>query len=244
MKRSEMKKQTAFREYNFSDAELYVWTKEVAALARKDGKYFAQQGFEEKHILAMERFAERFRECPTDDELVGDQMVFTEKKDDSAHELRNAIRAIMNRVAMVYSNRTGRYRKFGTSKLGDMTDPQLLFCGRRVVRVARQQFDFLEESGLNEGHIRRVEDACAAFERALNLQQDKVHDRDIGVENRTEIGNKVYQAFIIACGIGKEVWGKEQYAKYEKYVIYESNNEQKKRRKEQLKKEADETTKI
>lgn len=29
----------------------------------------------------------------------------------------------MTRVAMKFNNRTGRYRKFGTAKLGDMTDP-------------------------------------------------------------------------------------------------------------------------
>jgi hypothetical protein len=179
----------------------------------------------------MLRLAERFRECPSDDELIGDQMVVTEKKDDAAHELRNAIRAVMNRVAMVFNNRSGRYRKFGTAKIGDMTDPQLLFCGRRVVRVTRLQFDFLEESGLNEGHIRRVEDTCTAFERALNIQQDKVHDRDIGVENRVELGNKLYKIFVIVCHIGKDIWGRDEWARYEKFVIYESNNEQKKKRK-------------
>jgi hypothetical protein len=231
MKRSEMKKQGAFRDYNFSDAELYLWSQEVLTLVNKEGVYFAEQGFDAKHQAAMLRLAERFRECPSDDELIGDQMLMTEKKDDAAHELRNAVRAIMNRVAMVYSNRSGRYRKFGTAKIGDMTDPQLLFCGRRVVRVARLQFDFLEESGLNEGHIRRAEDCCAAFERALNIQQDKLHDRDIGVENRVELGNKLYKIFVIVCHIGKDIWGRDDWARYEKFVIYESNNEQKKKRK-------------
>jgi hypothetical protein len=231
MKRSEMKKQGAFRDYNFSDAELYLWSQEVLSLVQKDSKYFSEQGFDEKHANAMLRLAERFRECPSDDELIGDQMIMTEKKDDAAHELRNAIRAIMNRVGMVFNNRGGRYRKFGTAKIGDMTDPQLLFCGRRVVRVARLQFDFLEESGLNEGHIRRAEEMCTAFERALNIQQDKIHDRDIGVENRVELGNKLYKIFVIVCHIGKDIWGREEWARYEKFVIYESNNEQKKKRK-------------
>ena len=31
--------------------------------------------------------------------------------------------------------------------MGDMTDAQLLFCGRRVARVARAQIDFLAKGG-------------------------------------------------------------------------------------------------
>ena len=232
MKRSEMKKQGVYRDYNFPDADLYLWSKEVLALAQRDFVHFEEEGFDAKRMKAFENLCEIFRECPSDDELIGEQMLGTEKKNEASDALTNAIRAVMNRVAILYSNRTGRYRKFGTAKIGDMTDAQLLFCGRRVARVARAQFDFLEETGLNEGHISRVQTAAEAFERALNVQQDKLHDRDIGVETRTEVGNRLYKIFVIVCGIGKAIWTKEQWAKYENFVIYESNNEQKKRKKE------------
>lgn len=143
----------------------------------------------------------------------------------------------MTRVAMKYNNRSGRYRKFGTAKIGDMTDAQLLFCGRRVVRVARNQIDFLAEVGVNEGIIQRVSDAAQDFENALNIQQDKVADRDISVENRIEQGNKIYQELIVLCDIGKDIWAEKDPVKYENYTIYESNNDQKKARKERLKQE-------
>ena len=96
---------------------------------------------------------DKLRALPDDDELVGDQMVTTEKKYKAAENLKTAIRSVMTRVAIKYTNRSGRYRKFGTAKMGDMTDAQLLFCGRRVARVARQQIDFLEDVGVNEKNI-------------------------------------------------------------------------------------------
>ena len=113
----------------------------------------------------------------------------------------------------------------------DMTDAQLIFCGRRVVRVARQQLDFLAETGVNENVIRRVAEATRQFEKSVNIQQDKVADRDISVERRVEQGNRLYDELITLCNIGKDVWAEKDPVRYENYCIYESNNEQKKARK-------------
>ena len=237
MKRSEMKKQTIFRDYNCSDAELYVLAMEVAQLVQKDADRFAKMGIDAARLTAYRDICQRFKECPDDDEMIGEQMVFTEKKNAACDELRNAIRAVMNRVATIFSNRTGRYRKFGTAKMGDMSDAQLLFCGRRVARVARQQMPLLDGSGLLEGHILRVQDAVETMERRMNLQQDKLHDRDIAVELRSVTGNQLYSEFVAICHIGKLIWKPEVRAKYEHFVIFESNNEQKKARKKKLEEE-------
>ena len=175
---------------------------------------------------------------PSDDEMLGEQMEFTTKKKDTSEKLKTAIRSIMTRVAMKYHNRSGRYRKFGTTKMGDMSDPQLVFCGRRVARVARQQMHFLDEVGVTETQISKVIEAAKAFEDAINRKQDKSADRDIMVEVRTKIGNEMYRELIILCIIGKDIWIEKDTVKYEQYVIYESNNDQKKARKARLAKEA------
>lgn len=232
-----MKKQAGHRMYNFPDADLYMQCMDCIRYAHRDLQQFEQYAFGLERLKKFAAMCEKFRALPDDDELVGDQMVVTEKKYDAAERLKTAIRSLMTRVAMKYNNRSGRYRKFGTAKIGDMTDAQLLFCGRRVVRVARNQIDFLAEVGLNENIIQRVTDAAQDFENALNIQQDKVADRDISVENRIEQGNKIYQELIVLCDIGKDIWAEKDPVKYENYTIYESNNDQKKARKERLKQE-------
>lgn len=226
-----MKKQVQHRQYNFPDADLYVQCMERIRYAVRDIEFFEQYGYGKDRLAGFKSNCEKFRKLPDDDELLGDQMITTEKKASAAEKLKTAIRSIMTRVAMKYSNRSGRYRKFGTAKLGDMTDAQLLFCGRRVVRVARQQFDFLAEVGLTDKVIQRCVDACQAFENSLNIQQDRVSERDIAVENRIEQGNKLYQELIVLCNIGKDIWVEKDLAKYDNYTVYESNNEQKKARK-------------
>lgn len=232
-----MKKQPSNRQYNFPDADLYVQALERIKYAYRDIKLFEHYGYGMDRLKAIKALCDQFHALPDDDEMVGDQMIVTEKKDAAAEKLKTAIRSLMTRVAMKFNNRTGRYRKFGTAKLGDMTDPQLLFCGRRVVRVARQQMDFLADVGVNENILKRISDAAQEFETALNIQQDKVADRDIAVERRTEQGNKLYQELVVLCDIGKDIWAEKDPVYYENYCIYESNNEQKKARKQRENKE-------
>lgn len=229
-----MKKQHSNRKHNFPDADLYLQCTERIRYAHRDMAYFKTYGYDLERLKKFKTMCDRFRDLPDDDELVGDQMILTEKKFKACEKLKGAIRSLMTRVGMKYSNRTGRYRKFGTAKMGDMTDAQLIFCGRRVVRVARQQMDFIAEAGVNESVLTRITDAVQEFERSVNLQHDKVADRDISVERRVENGNKIYDELITLCNIGKDVWGEKDPSKYENYCIYESNNEQKKKRKARL----------
>lgn len=225
------KKQPENRIYNFPDADLHVQCMERLKYAKRDLQEFKEYGYGKNKLEVFYNNCERFKELPNDDEVVGDQMIVTQKKYDAADKLRAAIRSIMTRVAVKFHNKSGRYRKFGTAKLGDMTDAQLLFCGRRVVRVARQQLDFLADVGVNEKIITKIVDAHQAFELAMHIQQDKVSERDISVERRVEVGNKIYQELVILCNIGKDIWQEKDAVKYENYCIYESNNEQKKQRK-------------
>ena len=214
------KKQHVKRKYNFADAELYARATERVKLAKKDLPLLKGYGYKPERLKRLVGLLLQFRDLPNDDELVGDQMLLTEKKDAAATRLRNAIRSVMTRVAMKYSRKSGHYRKFGTAKLADMSDPQLLFCGRRVVRVARQQSAQLEETGLNEDLLQKVVHACQSFEKALNLQQDRIAERDIAVERRIELGNKIYDELIVLCELGKDLWAEKDPKKYEQYVLY------------------------
>ena len=229
-----MKKQHNSRKHNYPDADLHLQCLEKLRFAHQDLEHFKQYGYDVEKMMAFKAQCDRFRDLKDDDEFLGEQMMLTEKKYKASDALRGAIRSLMTRVEMKFNNRTGRYRKFGAAKLGDMTDAQLLFCARRVVRVARQQIDFLDDVGVNENILGRITTTAQEFENAVNLQQDKVADRDIGVERRVTQGNIIYDELITLCNIGKDIWDNKDKGKYEQYCLYESNNEQKKKRKAKL----------
>jgi hypothetical protein len=226
-----MKKQSVSREYNFSDAELYSECSERIQYLRRDAAEFLTYGFDENSRLNLEKLVLSFSNLPDDNELVGDQMQATQKKNDAAESLKTAIRTVMTRVAVKIDVKSGKYRKFGTQKMNDMSDANLLLCGLRVARVAEQVMPFLDGSGLKMDLIDRVRLCAKAFETALHIQFDKIAERDIAVEKRIELGNTVYRQLVLVCNIGKDIWAENNKAKYENYTIYESNNEQKKNRK-------------
>ena len=126
-----MKKQKVNRKYNFPDADLYQMAMDAIRLAKRDLEQFkAGYEYDAHRLKGFHDRCQRFVAMPDDNELLGDQMIVTDKKYEAAEQLRHMIRSVMTRVRMAFSNRTGRYRKFGTAKMGDMTDAQLLFCGR------------------------------------------------------------------------------------------------------------------
>lgn len=233
-----MKKQPVNRDYNFPDSDLYAQSIERLQYVRRDAKEFEAYAYGADKVAGFEQLCKRFADLPSDDELVGEQMLATQKKNEAAERLKTAVRSVMTRVASKYDPRTGHYRKFGTAKMNDMNDPKLLLCGRRVARVAEKLLDFLSETGLKQTHIDQIRQAAAEFENAINIQQDKVSDRDIAVEYRIEVGNELYQEMVLVCNIGKDIWVEKNKAKYENYTIYESNNDQKIARKQRLKEEA------
>jgi hypothetical protein len=227
-----MKKQATNRMYNYPDSELYVQCIEHINYAKRDIQDFETYSFSKERVAKFEQACKVFAELPTDDELLGVQMQMTEKKAVVADKLKIAIRSVMTRVAMKYHNKSGRYRRFGTRKMGDMNDPQLLFCARRVIRVGHQMLPFLNDVGLSEVNLDTVREAMVNFENAIHIQKDKVSDRDIMVEKRTDLGNELYEELIVLCNIGKDIWIDKDTVKYEQYVIYESNADQKRLKRE------------
>jgi hypothetical protein len=234
-----MKKQLENREYNFPDADLYAQCMERLKYAKRDITVFISYAYTEAKMKIFEDMCKEFAELPNDDELVGEQMEATQRKNDVRELLKTAIRTVMTRVESLYPTHSGKYRKFGTVKINEMTDPQLLLCARRVVRVAYSLIDILSEFGLRLTHLDKVHETVTAFELSLNVQMDKVADRDISVEKRVEMGNRMYKEMILLSNIGKDIWVEKDLHKYQNYVIYESNNEQKKVRKSKLKQAAE-----
>lgn len=233
-----MKKQATNRMYNYPDSELYVQCMEHISYAKRDIAGFETYSYDAARLEKFETACNKFAELPDDDELLGVQMQMTEKKAEAMDYLKIAIRSVMTRVAMKYHNKSGRYRRFGTQKMGDMSDAQLLFCGRRVIRVGTQMLPFLSDVGLTEETLKKVHDAVHEFENSIHIQKDKVSDRDIMVEKRTDLGNSLYEELIVLCNIGKDIWIDKDNVKYEQYVIYESNADQKRKRRETLADEA------
>lgn len=54
----------------------------------------------------------------------------------------------------------------------------------------------------------------------------KVSERDIEQEDRVEAGNLVYADLIKYCGLGQSIWAATDVAKYNDYVVYNTQSGQ------------------
>ena len=231
-----MRKQIIIRAYNFTDAELYTWTLDRLRWAKRDQSLLTPLGFGPEQHRQLEKLCREFASISDDQEALGEQMTATQQKNQAREELLAQIRRIMSLVAKKYSTKEGKYRKFGTEKISRMSDPQLLFCGLRVLRVGRKLYDFIAETGLSHEDLNLLNQRVIQFEQALQIQQDRIADRDIAVEDRVIIGNALYHELVRLCDLGKMIWADDP-AKHDQYCLYESNTEQKRqqraRKKEQ-----------
>ena len=121
-------------------------------------------------------------------------------------------------VSVAVTNRRSLWRAQRAGVVRPARQPSLALF--RIIAVFQIKVAVLLGAGQKDGQL--------VVETALNIQQDKVADRDIAVERRTEQGNKLYEELITLCNIGKDIWAETDPVKYENYCIYESNNDQKK----------------
>jgi hypothetical protein len=87
-----MKKQPGHRTYNISEADLYVTCTEAIRAAHRDLEFFNQYGYGLDRLKGFKSICDQFQALPGDDELVGEQMICTEKKDFAAEKLKTASR--------------------------------------------------------------------------------------------------------------------------------------------------------
>ena len=105
-----MKKQDLNRKYNITDADFYVRCMETARYASRDIEEFKKHGYAAEKVTGFIAQCEKFRNMPDDDEMVGDQMIVTEKKYDAAEtEYRRCHPAHLCVVAALASRNCGRF---------------------------------------------------------------------------------------------------------------------------------------
>lgn len=215
-----MEKREVVRAYNFADGTLITVCNEKQSFAVRDQAEMTTMGIDAPYLLAFVTEINSFETLPTDEELEGEQIIATENKDADADKVREAVRGIMTRVENKWGVQSGRYRKYETKGLSQMSDSQILVCGRRVVRVATANLVELASEGLTAGIIADLDTKCQSFEDTINIQKNAIADRDIAVEDRIEAGNGLFAKNRRICNAGQNIWHEVDEAKFNDYITY------------------------
>ncbi len=216
------KKKEVTRDYSFSDSHLVTTAYEKQGFIDRDIAEFATYNIDAAVSLAFKTDTIAFQSFRTDEDLLGIQEDKTAEKETAAEELKTPIRIVMSHVDLKYDVNSARYKRFGTIGMDEMDDEHLLICGTRVVSVATDTLADFASVGLTQAMIDDVEAKTDNYKAKLKAQADAVAERDIFTEDRIEMGNALYKKMSDYCEVGKSIWLETDEAKYNDYVIYDS----------------------
>jgi hypothetical protein len=188
----------------------------------RDLEVFHEFGYSIEKAKEIENLIRDFGDFPTDEELAGDVMIATEKKNLIRAELIDAIRKIIVRVDIIFDSQNPHYKKFGLGTLSRMTDEALHRTGKRVARVAGMYLSEMKKTGLHKSDLKDLLFLADRFDEAIEKKLDAVADREIATMERTGLANLIYQEILALCNVGKEIWKNRNEAKYNDYILYDT----------------------
>lgn len=217
-----MKKQELNRLYKFSDAKMILVGNEKIAFIRRDQIEFNKFGITTADVDHLEALIIAFENLETDGEALADQSNAAIEKDKKADSLKEAIRALMARVNLQFSNKSAKYRMFGTDALAHQTDAELHITAKRVVRVANIFLTDLTPKGLTPDMLSEITDLNNDFATLIIDLKVTTGLRDIKREDRVKAGNVIYAVLSSYAKTGQTIWSTKDPAKCNDYVIYDT----------------------
>jgi hypothetical protein len=216
-----MEKKPAERIYKFSDAILVIKSNNILTCCRRDATEFDERNKTEANTFTpLQTEVDAFKNLPTDEELEGAKMEFTEIKAAKKDALKKQIGRIMTSAANIFGVNSAKYYRFGTKGMDAMDEPELLKCARRVARTAGSFASQLATEGVTAAMIAAVLTTAQEYEDAIDDQKDAANDRNIAAEERIEMGNALYDKVVKLSNTGKDIWSSVNEAKYNDYIIY------------------------
>lgn len=217
-----MKKTEVLPLFKMSYASLMQLGDKAVDLIARDAAELAGYGVDAAAKQFIEDKTQELKDFPTDEEYEGAVSVATETKDGTADEVKVAIRSIMVRAKNGFTEKSGKYRRFGTKGMDELTDKELITRGKRVVRIGTIYLAELASKGLTALIITGLNTLVLRFDDELDAQDDAIRVRDIATEDRLELGNVLYAKIVEVFGFGKDYWVTRNESKYNDYVIYDT----------------------
>ena len=215
-----MKKEEPKTEFKFSYGALAQLGDKADDLITRDSAELLAYGVDATYQSDLAAKTQAVKDQPTDEELQGVAGQATENKSAASETLKVGIRSLMVRVKQVFPTGSATYNRFGTSGLDDMSDNDLVRCGRRVSRMATQYLTELTPKGVDAAMITGLDDLTTDLDDAIDEQDTAIRARNTATQERVEQANDLYANIVELFDFGKDYWYTRNEAKYNDYIIY------------------------
>lgn len=211
------------RKYRMSEDALLMFTSNLVATMNRDLADLAAFGVTQQKIDDFEALGNELEVMPSDAYYLGDVMIATENKNVFRVDLNERIRLTSVRMAAAFGASSGRYAKLGIADLSRASDEVFLRRARQVQITATQYLVELAQFGMTQQMIDDLAAEAQEFEDALNAQDTAENTRSAKSDERIDLGNEIYDLAVRYCSFGKELYDGTNPAKYEDYVIYDTD---------------------
>ena len=208
------------RNYNLSNAELYLFTYNLVSCMHRDLEYLEEYGVTEIKITALNTQNEQFNSMPNDDILKSDYSYAVDVRNQKREIVEKTTKSIGLRAKEVYFNNQARAKVLHYINLSQMKDLELLNTASSVHTNAVTFINDLKPEGITQTYLDTFKANIEEFKVAIQTAKEKLQLRNEGTQNRNEAGNKLYSLISKYCDYGKAAFEDTNPARYNDYVIY------------------------
>ena len=208
------------KNYNLSNAELYLFTYTLVSCMRRDLEYLEDYGVTEIKITALNAQNEQFNSIPNDDILKSDYSYAINVRNQNREVVEKTTKSIGLRAKEVYFNNQAREKVLNYINLSHLKDLELLNTAISVHTNAVTFLNDLKPEGITQAYLDTFKANIEEFKLAIQTAKEKLQLRNEGTQTRIEAGNKLYSLISKYCDYGKAVFENINPSRYNDYVIY------------------------
>jgi hypothetical protein len=210
------------KSFDLTYAELTIVVGNVIIAMERDFAEFTPRGITQVEIDAFKAQGDTFELYPTDDIFQNEIAIVVVEKNNTRNAITLKVRRISGYFEQKWGLKSPYYKQLGIKGMTDMKDDVFLVMARRVVQVATSRLADLSPIGLTQADIDALEADAQTFENKLNGIYEKTAERDVKTNERTALGNALYEQLAKYCAVGKNIWEDVNEAKYNDYVIHKT----------------------
>lgn len=207
---------------NLTIAELMLTTSNVIVAMERDATEFLARGINQIEIDQFKAQSDAYDDFPSDEIYQAEIGIVAEEKENLRISIEQQIRKISGYFEQKWGLKSPYYKQLGIKGYTKFRDAEILITARRVVQVATSRLADLSIYGLTQALIDQLAADAQAMEDKMNSIYEKTAERDIKTNERTGLGNAIYEQLSKYCAVGKNIWEDVNEAKYNDYVIHKT----------------------
>jgi len=219
------KKQNPKRLYKFSDGTLIQLSDTIRAFLNRDMADLSGYAVSAGTLTALQALRTAFSSTSTDVTQVALVKDLTATKDATRDAAESALRTLKTKVQGKVGISPAKVESLGIGAISKETDSDLYLTGENAVAQATVLIPELSGTGVDAPYLATITAAMEAYRAALQAMRQGEANRELATEDRIIKGNALYTEIVRLCEFGKDRYYGSNEAKYNDYIIYETEQE-------------------